>query len=88
MEAESGSHPSQTIDILLHKMCLYCRYSAVSGTTTGTLLSLTVTVHALHLHRTLTAEMTTETFVVIKSAATMNAFIIVKQQLHPLNCPN
>ena len=87
MEAESGSHPSQTIDILLHKMRLYCRYSAVSGTTTGTSLSLTVLVHALHLHRTLTAEMTTETFV-IKSAATMNAFIIVKQQLHPLNCPN
>jgi len=26
----------------------YCRYSAISGTTTGTLLLLTVTVHILH----------------------------------------
>ena len=63
-------------------MRLYCRYSAVSGTTTDASLSLMVTVHTLHLHRT--AE---KTFVVIKSAATMNAFInIEKQQLHPLNC--
>ena len=84
MEAESGSHPSRTIAHSAHKMRLYCSYSAISGTTTGTSLSLAITEHTLHLHRT--AE---KTFVVIKSAATMNAFInIVKQQLHPLNCPN
>ena len=76
--------PSPIQHILLHKMRLYCSYSAISGTTTGTSLSLAITEHTLHLHRT--AE---KTFVVIKSAATMNAFInIVKQQLHPLNCPN
>ena len=73
--------PSPIQHVLLHKMRLYCRYSAVSGTTTGASLSLTVTVHTLHLHRT--AE---KTFVVIKSAVTMNAFINnEKQQLHPLN---
>jgi len=73
MEAESGVtrvELSPIQHILLHKMHLYCSYSTVSGTTTGTSLLLMETVHTLHLHRT--AE---KTFVVIKSAATMNAFI-------------
>ena len=72
--------PSPIQHILVHKMRLYCRYSAVSGTTTGASLSLAITEHTLHTPNG-------REDVVIKSAATMNALTnIKKQQLHPLNC--
>ena len=52
MEVESGSHRSQTILLSARststKAPIYCRYSAISGTTTGTSLSLTITEHPLH----------------------------------------
>jgi len=84
MEAESGSHPSRTIAHSAHTSSQNAPIPSLLSCLwyyNRCFASLTVTVHTLHLHRT--AE---KTFVVIKSAATMNAFInIEKQQLHPLN---
>ena len=54
MEVESGSHQSQAIlflSTLYFDKSTYCRYSAISGTTTGTSLSLTIAEHTLLNHR-------------------------------------
>ena len=42
MEVESGNHEGQTILLSYIDKNAYCHYSAISGTTTSTFLSLTV----------------------------------------------
>ena len=95
MKVESGSHQGQTILLLV---CItltknaYCRYSDLSGTTTGTSLSLMVQYTPnTELWRCLMSNISgyhTNAFTTANSSCLHVGTCVQEFKLHPLNCPN